>query len=139
MKNKRISLREGVRFHGHLGPYLILGIRAGEWALKRLRCKKYFGINVKVWGAHKKPKSCLVDGLQLSTGATFGKGNIAKCNGSKIRMEFTDILKRKRVCLELREDLVKRLTRAKTHRDCESLAKGLYRTKTAGLFLTINE
>ncbi|MFH0827427.1 MAG: formylmethanofuran dehydrogenase subunit E family protein [Candidatus Omnitrophota bacterium] len=138
MRNKKITLKEGVRFHGHLGPYLVLGIRAGEWALRRLKCKKYFGMNVKVWGVHKKPKSCLVDGLQLSTGATLGKGNIEKCNGSRIKMEFTDILKKKRVWLELKEDLVKRLREAKTHRDCESLAKGLYRAKTAGLFIGIN-
>jgi len=138
MKNKKITLNEGVRFHGHLGPYLILGIRAGECALKRLRCKKYFGINVKVWGAHKKPKSCLVDGLQLSTGATLGKGNIAKCNGSKIKMEFTDVLKGKKVSLEFKEGLAKRLSEAKTHHESESLAKELFLAKTARLF-TINE
>lgn len=139
MKYKRINLEEGIKFHGHLGPYLVLGMRAGEWALKRLKCKKYFGINVKVWGAHKKPKSCLVDGLQLSTGATFGKGNIAKLNGSEIKMEFTDNLTKKRVFLELKEDLVKRLSEVKTHRECESLAKGLYLAKTSELFLAIND
>jgi formylmethanofuran dehydrogenase subunit E len=70
MKKSGITLKEAIRFHGHLGPYLVLGVLAGEAALKKLKAKKYFGIEMKVWGANKKPKSCLVDGLQLSTGAT---------------------------------------------------------------------
>ncbi len=82
----RISLKEAIKFHGHLGPYLVLGILAGEFALKRLRCKKYFGLEVRVWGTDKKPKSCFIDGLQLSTGATYGKGNIHKLDGRKMKL-----------------------------------------------------
>lgn len=44
---RNVAIKEAVNFHGHLGPYLILGILAGEAALKRLRCKKYFDIDVK--------------------------------------------------------------------------------------------
>src|SRR3989338_2684362 len=105
MKVKRITLRQGIRFHGHLGPYLTLGILLGEFALKRLRCKKYFGFNVKVYGANKKPKSCLIDGLQLSTGATFGKGNIHKFNGSLMRIDFYNKLNNKRIGLKLKPGL----------------------------------
>ena len=86
MNKNRVTLKEAIKFHGHLGPYLVLGILAGESALKKLRCKKYFGLNVRVWETHKKPKSCLIDGLQLSTGATYGKGNINKLNGSKMKI-----------------------------------------------------
>ncbi|MCX5710376.1 MAG: formylmethanofuran dehydrogenase subunit E family protein, partial [Candidatus Omnitrophica bacterium] len=78
----KVSLKEAVNFHGHLGPYLVLGLKAGEMALRKLGCKKYFGLEVKVFGALKKPKSCFIDGLQLSTGATYGKGNIQKYKGN---------------------------------------------------------
>jgi len=117
-----------------LGPYLILGILAGELALKKLRCKKYFGLNVKVWGANKKPKSCLIDGLQLSTGATYGKGNIQKLNGSQIKIEFQNRKDHKKISLRFKEDLTQKLTAAKTHRNSELLAKKLYKIDCNQLF-----
>jgi formylmethanofuran dehydrogenase subunit E len=130
----RISLKEAVKFHGHLGPYLILGILAGESAVKKLGCEKYFGLEVKVWGANKKPKSCLIDGLQLSTGATYGKGNIHKFNGALIRIDFYNKSNNKRISLKLKDGLKERLEAAKTHKDAEILAKELYRTKHLELF-----
>lgn len=131
---ERVSLREGIEFHGHLGPYLVLGLLAGEYALKNLRCKKYFGVDVRVWGANKKPKSCLIDGLQLSTGATYGKGNIRKLNGNLIKIEFLSRLNNTKIKLDLKKDLKDRLEQAKTHKDSELLAKKLYKTSCAKLF-----
>lgn len=130
----RITLKEAKRFHGHIGPYLVLGILAGEFALKKLRCKKYFGLKVKIWDANEKPKSCLVDGLQLSTGATYGKGNIKKLNGRKIKIEFCNFNNNKKFILRFRESLIQRLEEAKTHRDSELLAKRLYKIDSHKLF-----
>src|SRR4030042_832249 len=98
-KKNRITVEEAIKFHGHLGPYLTLGILAGELAINKLRCKKYFGLEVKVWGANQKPESCLIDGLQLSTGATYGKGNIEKLDGSAIKIEFRNRLNQKGIAL----------------------------------------
>jgi len=134
MKNGKVTLNEAIEFHGHLGPYLVLGILAGEAALKKLRCKKYFGLEVKVWGAGEKPKSCLIDGLQLSTGATYGKGNIEKLNGRAIKMEFSSRISQKKIILRLKSDLIRRLKGAKTHRNSEILAKKLYNTNWNKLF-----
>ena len=131
---KRITLSEALKFHGHLGPYLVLGILAGEFALKRLRCKKYFGLEVRVWGTDKKPKSCFIDGLQLSTGATYGKGNIHKLDGRKIKIEFYNPNNNKKFILRFRESLIQRLEETKTHRDSELLAKRLYKTEYNELF-----
>ncbi len=127
-------LNEAKKFHGHLGPYLVLGILAGEFALKRLRCKKYFGLEVRVWGTGKKPKSCFIDGLQLSTGATYGKGNIHKLDGRKIKIEFCNPNNNKKFILRFRESLIQRLEETKTHRDSELLAKRLYKTEYNELF-----
>ncbi|NLG80004.1 MAG: formylmethanofuran dehydrogenase [Firmicutes bacterium] len=63
-------------FHGHLGPYVVIGYRMGLLALEQLRAKKYFGITVESFAGDIPPVSCMNDGLQLSTGCTFGKGNI---------------------------------------------------------------
>jgi len=137
MNYDRITLKEAQRFHGHLGPYIILGILAGELAVDRLRCRKYFGLRVKVWGANKKPKSCLIDGLQLSTGATYGKGNIEKLNGSGIKVEFHNCINHKRLSLRLKNNLMHKLKEAKSHRDSRALAKRLYKTDYNELFQLI--
>ena len=134
MLYKKISLKTAIDFHGHLGPYLILGILAGQFAVEKLNCKKYFGLRVKVWGARLKPKSCLIDGLQLSTGATYGKGNIAKLNGSNIKIEFYDLLRQNKVVLKLKKKVVHILNRTTTHKDCELLAKKLYKSGCYELF-----
>ena len=123
-----ITLKEAEKFHGHLGPYLVLGILAGELALKRLRCKKYFDLDIKVRGAKNKPKSCLIDGLQLSTGATYGKGNINKLDGACIKIEFQNRLNNRRLTLRFKDSLIQKLKEAETHRDSEALAKQLYKT-----------
>jgi len=130
----RISLNEAVKFHGHLGPYLILGILAGEFAVKKLGCRKYFGLGVKVWGANKKPKSCLIDGLQLSTGATYGKGNITKFNGPAIKIKFCNRINYKKIALSFKDGLIQRLNETKTHKDSELLARQLYKTKPLEIF-----
>jgi len=134
MSNTKVNLKEAVRFHGHLGPYLILGILAGEYALKRLGCRKYFGLEVRVWGADKKPKSCLVDGLQLATGATYGKGNIHKSRGTKIQIIFCALESNERIKLELKNNLIKRLQSLKTHQDSEAFARRLPGIKPDNLF-----
>ena len=126
MGKNRITLKEAKKFHGHLGPYLVLGILAGEIALKKLRCRKYFSLKVRVWGATKKPKSCIIDGLQLSTGSTYGKGNIKKLNGRKIKIDFCNLANHKKIILELKDNFIQRLQRTKTHKDSELLAKQLY-------------
>ncbi len=129
-----ISLKEGVKFHGHLGPYLVLGILAGDLALERLGAKKYFGLKVKVRGATKKPKSCFLDGLQLSTGATFGKGNIEKKESGQVRILFCNLENNKKLNISLKESLMQKLDGLKGHHDSEVFAKILYKTNPLKLF-----
>lgn len=134
MVNNRIMLNEAVKFHGHLGPYLVLGILAGEFALKRLRCKKYFGLEVRVRGAGKKPKSCFIDGLQLSTGATYGKGNIKQLYGPVIKAGFCNRVNHKKITLKFKRLLIQKLKVVKTDKDSEALAKEIYKTACHKLF-----
>ncbi|MFH1678044.1 MAG: formylmethanofuran dehydrogenase subunit E family protein [Candidatus Omnitrophota bacterium] len=129
MNNNRITLNQAIKFHGHLGPYLILGILAGALAVKKLGCKRYFGLHIKVYGAKEKPMSCLIDGLQLATGATYGKGNIEKLNGRDIRMIFSNSDDEKRIALSLNNNLTSKLRELKGRRDSEMLAKKLYKRK----------
>lgn len=79
-------LEEARRYHGHLGPWLVLGLRIGQVALERLRARKHFGVEVRVECPPQPPPSCLVDGLQFSTGATYGKRNIELLPAEKVRV-----------------------------------------------------
>jgi formylmethanofuran dehydrogenase subunit E len=63
-------------FHGHLGPYVVVGYRMGELALRLLGAKKYFELKVASKAGTTPPVSCMNDGIQLATGCTYGKGNI---------------------------------------------------------------
>ncbi|MCX5697485.1 MAG: formylmethanofuran dehydrogenase subunit E family protein [Candidatus Omnitrophica bacterium] len=130
---KRVSLKEAIKFHGHLGPYLVLGILAGELGLEKLKAKKYFGLDVSVWGADHKPRSCLIDGLQLSTGSTYGKGNIKKLQGNRIKIVFNNNDCGK-ITLTLKDELINNLNALKRHADSEALARKLFKAAASGLF-----
>ena len=129
-----ISLKEAINFHGHLGPYLVLGLLAGEAALKMLGCRKYFGLDVLVYGATEKPKSCFIDGIQLSTGATYGKGNIKKLKSRELSAKFVNLKNKRRIILKFKDDLISKLELNSTRKECEALAVKLYKTNYSKLF-----
>ena len=74
--NVNDMVERGIKLHGHAGPYLNLGIRMGLLALDRLEAKGYFDLTAEIELEYRTPMSCLIDGLQISTGCTLGKGNI---------------------------------------------------------------
>ena len=59
-------------FHGHLGPYVILGYRAGQIAKKILKEIS----KAEIFTRKMPPDSCFIDGVQLSTGCTIGCGRL---------------------------------------------------------------
>lgn len=134
MGSKKLTLKEGIDFHGHLGPWLVLGILAGEAALDKLGCKKYFGLKVMAWGVSEKPKSCLIDGLQLSTGATYGKGNIEKLNSSCVKIEVHSGEGNKKIVFKLKENLLQELEKLNSHEESEILAKKIFRINPSEVF-----
>ncbi len=80
-------------FHGHIGPYAVLGYRIGQRAMEALGAGKYFDMRIGVTGPKTTPYTCLIDGLQVSTGCTLGKGNVGVAPGDPppgalFRVEF---------------------------------------------------
>jgi len=63
-------------FHGHLGPYVVLGYRMGMIALERTGSGGHFEISAEIHSVLSPPRSCLIDGVQLGSGCTLGKRNI---------------------------------------------------------------
>ena len=129
-----IPLKEAIKFHGHLGPYLVLGLLAGALGIKKTGAKKYFGLEVEVYGANIKPKSCLIDGLQLSTGATYGKGNIRKYASSSLKIILRNCKNNRSVTLGLKSSLLKELDNLKGHNDSEKFARRLLNINSQKIF-----
>ena len=80
------TLKNIERFHGHIGPYAIIGYKMGEIANKILGSDS-FTKKAVVWTGTTPPLSCIIDGLQISSGCTMGKGNILvnKKNSPKVQ------------------------------------------------------
>jgi formylmethanofuran dehydrogenase subunit E len=85
----RVDLERIKEFHGHVGPYVVIGWRMGARAMAELGASKYFGATCHVRCADSPPQSCLIDGLQFSTGCTLGKRNITHTVGSPIEVRVT--------------------------------------------------
>ena len=72
-------LADAARFHGHLGPWVTAGAMIGRDAVKHLGTPGHWKIEVICWMPPEKqrtPFSCILDGLQVASGATWGKRNI---------------------------------------------------------------
>lgn len=111
MKLRQINVAEvdlpalverGVEFHGHLGPYLVSGVRMGLLAMRLLDSHGYADLMVTVETGATPPVSCLADGLQVATGCTLGKGNIALLGRGHPRALFRKEAKGPSVEIELR-------------------------------------
>lgn len=74
------------RFHGHLGPYVVIGYRMGKLARERFAGK----MSAVVFTGRHPPMSCLIDGVQFTTGCTMGKNNIFVRDGHLPVVHFID-------------------------------------------------
>ena len=69
-------LKRAIEFHGHSGPFMIIGVRMGIAALRLLDARGWFDLRCHVLLRWRPPDSCIIDGIQYSTGCTMGKHNI---------------------------------------------------------------
>ena len=86
LDNEPLTLVE--RFHGHVGPYVVLGYRMGRLAKMRLGVNA-FGMSAEVYTNAEPPMSCLLDGVQLGSGCTMGKRNITLHSEGRVETLFT--------------------------------------------------
>ena len=98
-------IERGTQLHGHLGPYLVAGIRMGLLALRELGSRGYFGVRAESQAGRTTPLSCLNDGVQIGSGCTAGKGNLDVIGEGKPRVCFVADNGR-RITIELRSEVV---------------------------------
>lgn len=67
-------LDDAVKLHGHLGPFLVIGVRMGNYAkrLMKLGVEECSGLRVDVRVPLSTPFSCTIDGIQTTTKCTVG-------------------------------------------------------------------
>jgi formylmethanofuran dehydrogenase subunit E len=84
---KDYSLKDLAAFHGHLGPYIVLGYRMGRYARLNF-CNDPFQMNAEVHCSGMPPQSCLADGVQIGSVCTLGKRNIEIISDDEMWCEF---------------------------------------------------
>jgi formylmethanofuran dehydrogenase subunit E len=92
-----------VEFHGHLGPFLVLGVKAGLLA-NSLLGRDCFKTTATVMTSPSPPTSCFVDGVQFTTGCTMGKCNIKLKKGKGLSVLF--LKEGRKLRLKLKKDVL---------------------------------
>jgi formylmethanofuran dehydrogenase subunit E len=91
MDEKQI-LDAALKFHGHRCWASVAGVRAGLAALRALGVKRAGGtqLHAIIEIGEDHGGMCFGDGVQYSTGCTFGKGNIQKQTLGKLAVTVID-------------------------------------------------
>lgn len=124
-------VERGAEFHGHLGPFLVCGLRMGLLALRELGSSGHSDLRATVETGTTPPLSCLIDGIQVATGCTLGKGNIQVTAHGRPRAAFIKIKGTKcRLEVELRPGPVERFRAG----EAEALAREVMAMSDEELF-----
>lgn len=128
--NETLDLIE--RFHGHLGPYVLLGYRMGLISNEKIG-KDPFCKNAVVFSGTKPPLSCIVDGIQLSSGCTLGKGNIKLVDNKEAMAEFSNNSDKKFI-IKLRDNIRSEIDKTVTEENMISYSQNLWIKNDEELF-----
>ncbi len=124
-------VEDAVRFHGHLGPFMALGLKAGLLANKVLG-KDYFKSKAVIKTEPRTPYTCFIDGVQFTTGCTMGKGNIKLEEGEGI-LTVTFSKGDRSLRLTLKGDVLRRIKEVPME-ECERAAREILKTPVEELF-----
>jgi formylmethanofuran dehydrogenase subunit E len=77
-------------FHGHRCPFLPIGYRMGKLAMQNLVVEREANHGLFVFPelGEGHPQTCMMDGMQIATGATYGKVLISKTFYGKLAATF---------------------------------------------------
>jgi len=82
-------IKKAADFHGHLGPFLVLGVRMGLVGVRELGAKENADkLRVTVMSKYSVPFSCIIDGIQVATKCTIGNKKLRVKNSSGIAAKF---------------------------------------------------
>ena len=119
MSSEELSRRLS-EFHGHLGPYLVLGAKMGLYAKETLSSSP-FEISAEITMPLKPPLSCTIDGIQFTSGATTGKANLKVSDGLPIKIVFYKGTEG--IIITPKENVLEKIRNQVGHEDLEMLAE----------------
>lgn len=126
------TLKQIEQFHGHLGPYAVIGYRMGLIANKMVSSDP-FSKKAVVWTGTNPPLSCIVDGIQISSGCTYGKGNIITKDKNTAKAEFsTDA--GKKIIITLKNSIRKEIDTRVTEENMISYSEKMFEKSDEELF-----
>jgi len=82
-------LEKAKDLHGHFGPFLVIGVRAGLIGLRELRTiKENKDLSATASLAYSVPYSCILDGIQIAAGCTVGNKRLRFEDSSDFSISF---------------------------------------------------
>jgi formylmethanofuran dehydrogenase subunit E len=112
-KRLEMHIEDAVKLHGHLGPFLIIGVRMGEIAKRILTPENHQHADMKVsiqLHLHT-PFSCILDGIQSMTHCTIGNQRLkAKESKRRIIARFETEDPDKTLTITVKPEAVKEVT-----------------------------
>jgi formylmethanofuran dehydrogenase subunit E len=83
------TIKKAADFHGHLGPFLVIGVRMGLIGVRELEVKGNDEmLHVTAMLKYSVPFSCVVDGIQVATKCTIGNKKLRLRSSSGIAARF---------------------------------------------------
>lgn len=106
METLKEFLDVALEFHGHKCPAMPMGLRAGIAAMKALGVVRAKDKELVVESETGKEHAagCFLDGVMVSTGCTYGKGNINKLYYSKMAFTLIDVKSGKAIRVSLKPE-----------------------------------
>lgn len=126
------TLKKIEQFHGHLGPYAVLGYRMGRIANEKLGADPFLKAAI-VWTNSTPPMSCVIDGIQISSGCTTGKANLTVLSGDIPKARFSD-KNGKKIEVLLRDSVKNEIDTIVTEQNIVSYSEQLYLKSDQELF-----
>jgi len=80
----KIAIKDAEKLHGHLGPFLVIGVRMGKIAERILNTnigENKLQVTAKI--PLLTPLSCILDGIQATTKCTIGNQKLRMENSQK--------------------------------------------------------
>jgi formylmethanofuran dehydrogenase subunit E len=81
-------LEKAAEFHGHLGPFLTVGVRMGLVGLKVINKHDYGKLRIEASIPLHVPFSCIIDGLQFTTHCTIGNQRLSLKDSNIFQVRF---------------------------------------------------
>ena len=118
-------LKKAEDMHGHLGPFLALGVRMSLVGIRNLEIKEG---NPRLYAVaeleYKVPFSCMLDGIQTVTKCTVGNKRLIWKESKKFRATFS-LRDNGRVMVSVRPDLIAELRRRLEKKPSDAIVRQL--------------